>query len=80
MLCRKDSLSSVDRATTRRLVQSTFAKVASTQGKDLSEVYLVSPLCDPAVKRRDTRSLSRSHLQSDVLFTAEQAMVWQLNL
>lgn len=41
--CRKNSLSSADKAATRRLVRSTFAKAITTQGKDLGEVRL-SPL------------------------------------
>ena len=44
-LCRRDSLSSTDRATTRRLVQSIFARVVSTQGKDLGEVRLIICEC-----------------------------------
>lgn len=37
-LCRKDSLSSADKAATRRLVRTTFAKAVDTQGRDLGEV------------------------------------------
>ena len=46
-LCRKNSLSSGDRAAMRRLVQSTFARAVNTQGKDLGEVHLPSPLAWP---------------------------------
>ena len=41
--CRNDSLSSADRAATRRLVRSTFARAVDTQGKDLGEVRLPMP-------------------------------------
>ena len=38
--CRRDSLSSADKAATRRLVRRTFAKAVDTQGKDLGQVRL----------------------------------------
>ena len=38
-LCRKDSLSSADKAATRRLVRSTIAKAVDTEGRDLGEVF-----------------------------------------
>jgi hypothetical protein len=68
LLCRRESLASADQAAVRRLVQGTFARVASNQGKGLGEVCCTRTL------------LIQSHFRHTQMFvTASSPPSWNSN-